>query len=280
MSSLPFMAEQGFAPFAAEPAHLSGAAATGFVPTSPAGMRKAAPSFTSGRFHSAGMGAGLGAGMTDADANFRMGASASEAPAHGLLPTTPSRGMTALLARETSPQFARNPAYSGHAIAAQDAAPPSDPLQDAYDRGYAEALHAATAQAQAQEAERRQMDQQIALRFAQWDDETAKAMRERLRLTVIALCEETVLPLALDMDGLLARIQRAVDMLQRATDERRVLLNPADFERICHRLPEGLSAQPHPSVEPGGLRIETPDGGVEDGPSQWRQALAEAFQEC
>jgi flagellar assembly protein FliH len=69
-------------------------------------------------------------------------------------------------------------------------------------------------------------------------------------------------------------------MLQRSLDERRVLLNPEDLELIEGRLPAGLVVEADAGVERGGLRIETADGGIEDGPTHWRRALAEAFGEC
>jgi flagellar assembly protein FliH len=49
---------------------------------------------------------------------------------------------------------------------------------------------------------------------------------------------------------------------------------------IGTRLPASLTVEADPSVERGGLRIETTDGGIEDGPSHWRRALAEAFGQC
>jgi flagellar assembly protein FliH len=69
-------------------------------------------------------------------------------------------------------------------------------------------------------------------------------------------------------------------MLRRTQDERRVLLNPEDLALVEGRLPPGLAVEPDASVERGGLRIETEDGGIEDGPSQWRRILAEAFRAC
>ena len=77
-----------------------------------------------------------------------------------------------------------------------------------------------------------------------------------------------------------AKLDRAVAMLQRAQDERRVLIHPDDLALVHAHLPTGLVVEADPSVERGALRIETPDGGVEDGPSQWRRILAEAFREC
>lgn len=156
----------------------------------------------------------------------------------------------------------------------------SDPLLDAFERGYSEGIAAARAETEQREKERDAAAERIEQAFARMDEEAAAAMREKLRQTVMALCEEAVLPLAVDSDGLLKRIERAVGMLQRAQDERRVLLNPEDYALIAMRLPADLTAEPDPTVERGALRIETPDGGVEDGPREWRRALAEAFREC
>ena len=59
-----------------------------------------------------------------------------------------------------------------------------------------------------------------------------------------------------------------------------MLLNPEDLALVRDRLPKGLTVEAEPGVERGGLRIETPDAGIEDGPAQWRRILAEAFREC
>ena len=69
-------------------------------------------------------------------------------------------------------------------------------------------------------------------------------------------------------------------MLQRAQDERRVLLHPEDLALVEGRLPEGIALVPDPAIERGGLRIDSEDGGIEDGPAQWRRILAEAFGAC
>lgn len=163
----------------------------------------------------------------------------------------------------------------------QSAAPPErDPVAEAYERGFAEGRAEAEARAGEREAEREARRAAIELAFARFDAASADALRERLRQTVLALCEEAVLPVALDPAGLAARIEQAAAMLQRAQDERRVLLNPQDIALVEGRIPAGLTLVPNPSVERGALRIETEDGGVEDGPAQWRRILAEAFGEC
>lgn len=179
--------------------------------------------------------------------------------------------------------FSRDPRFSPlFVVPAEETAaePARDPVAEAYERGFAEGAAQAEARAQEQERERDAERRAIELAFARFDAESAAALRERLRLTVLTLCEDAILPLARDQDGLVARIGKATAMLQRAQDERRVLLHPDDLALVESRLPADLVAVPDPSVERGGLRIETEDGGIEDGPSQWRRILEEAFREC
>ncbi|WP_374408685.1 FliH/SctL family protein [Pelagerythrobacter sp.] len=179
--------------------------------------------------------------------------------------------------------FARDPRFSAHC--AQPAAerseqPAHDPVAEAYRRGLAEGRAEAEAQAARREAERDGQRAAIELAFARFDAGSAADLRERLRLTVLALCERTVMPLAIDAEGLAARIDLATAMLQRAQDERRVLLNPEDLALVEGRVPADVVLVADASIERGALRIETEDGGIEDGPAQWRRILEEAFREC
>lgn len=151
---------------------------------------------------------------------------------------------------------------------------------EAFARGFAEGSAQALRAAEEAERERDASREAIELAFARFDEASAAALRERLRQTVLALCEDAVLPLAIDPEGLATRIKKATAMLQRSQDERRVLLNPADLKLVEGRLPAGLVVEADASVERGGLRIETADGGIEDGPAHWRRVLAEAFGEC
>lgn len=158
--------------------------------------------------------------------------------------------------------------------------PEHDPVAEAYERGYADGAARAAEDARLAEEDRNAARGAIELAFAQLGADDAAQLSEKLRHTVLALCEAAVLPLALDPEGLRQRVQRAVGMLQRAQDERVVRLNPEDLVLVGARLPKSLTVEADSSVERGGLRIETADGGVEDGPSHWRRALAEAFRQC
>ena len=107
-----------------------------------------------------------------------------------------------------------------------------------------------------------------------------KDLRQRLIATVSALCEAALAPLAIDPDTLADRAARAAAMLARADDERVLRLHPDDIKLVGKRLPEGLDVLPDPALERGALRVETQNGGVEDGPAHWRAAIAEALASC
>ena len=180
--------------------------------------------------------------------------------------------------------FTPNSAYHGQGVptepAPQAGQGKSDPVADAHARGVEEGRAAAMAEIAAQRAEEDAARQAITLAFARFDEDSARALRQRLQETVIALCEDAVLPLALDIEGLARRVEAAAALLQRKTDERVIRLNPSDHALVLPLIDETLTLVPDPTIERGGLRIDTDDGGVEDGPGQWRQAIAEALASC
>ena len=49
---------------------------------------------------------------------------------------------------------------------------------------------------------------------------------------------------------------------------------------IAPLLPADWTFTPDPALDRGALRIENGDGGVEDGPEQWRLAVLEALRLC
>ena len=105
-------------------------------------------------------------------------------------------------------------------------------------------------------------------------------MADRFHQAVLQLCEEAVLPLALDTEGLAKRSRAAANMLRREADDKILKLHPDDAPLVAPILAPDLKVEADPSVERGGLRIDTEDGGIEDGPSLWRQRLIEAIGEC
>lgn len=156
----------------------------------------------------------------------------------------------------------------------------ADPLALAWAEGHAAGFaeaESAAADLAAQDAAARA---KLELSLARLDTELAEALRQRLLATVEALCEAAIAPLALDKTLLAERVARAAAMLARADDERVLRLHPADLALLAAQLPDGLPVLADPALERGALRVETSNGGVEDGPEQWRRAIAKALGGC
>ena len=181
--------------------------------------------------------------------------------------------------------FRRNARFSRAQEPVEAPPPVSDgPTDDPLARAYSEGFTAGCAVTQVQADERAQIEAQareaLSLSFARLDSELQEELRLRLRDTVAALCEAAIAPLALDEHALLRRIEKAVSMLARADDERIVRLHPDDVALISPRFAAEWQIVPDSSLERGGLRIESTNGGVEDGPAVWRRAIAEALHQC
>lgn len=147
---------------------------------------------------------------------------------------------------------------------------------DGHTAGFSEAQAAAQANAEAGAAAR----SKIELSLVRLDSDLTEQLRQRLLATVGALCEAAIAPLALDKEALTARVAKAAAMLARADDAKVLRLHPDDFKLIGRQLPEGLEVQDDPALERGAVRIESASGGVEDGPANWRRAIAEALAGC
>lgn len=174
------------------------------------------------------------------------------------------------------------PAAAPPPVIVPEFAPEPDPVEearaDAYAQGWADAQEAAQQAAAGADEARGRME----LAMRRLDGELAEQFRQRLMETVIALCESCLAPLALDKDALMRRIERAAAMFSRADDDRLIRLHPEDLAAIRPRLPNEWHVQGDPTVARGAIRVEsrsggTEAGGAEDGPEQWRRAIAEAL---
>ena len=157
---------------------------------------------------------------------------------------------------------------------------PGDPLAEAWQDGHATGLAEARAEAVALAEIEVAARARIELSFARLDAELAEALRQRMVATVMALCEATLAPLALDREALLYRVEKATAMLARGDDDKVLRLHPEDLALVVNHLPQDLEVLADPALERGALRIETQAGGVEDGPAHWHRAIAEALAQC
>ncbi len=96
----------------------------------------------------------------------------------------------------------------------------------------------------------------------------------------IAIVAPHPAPLAIDQGALLARIDKAVAMLSRSYDERTIRLNPEDLSMLSDRLSADWTVVADASLARGSLRVESIEGGIDDGPESWRRAIAEALGPC
>jgi flagellar assembly protein FliH len=155
-----------------------------------------------------------------------------------------------------------------------------DPIALAYAQGFAAGAAEAEARAAEQAAVAAAARAGLASSIARLDETLAAELHQRLRDTVAALCEAALAPLTLDEDAMLRRIERAVSLLARADDERLIRLHPEDVALLSPRFAADWQVLPDRSLERGELRVETANGGVEDGPELWRRAIAEALRQC
>lgn len=155
-----------------------------------------------------------------------------------------------------------------------------DPVADAWTEGYAQGSADAQEAAAQIIAEQDEARTRIELALGRLDAGMQADLKERLCETIMALCEAAIAPAALDPDGLARRVEVAAAMLARAQDERVIRLHPEDLALIAARLPGDWHFEPDAALERGAVRVEGAQGGVENGPEQWRQAIAEALRQC
>ena len=155
-----------------------------------------------------------------------------------------------------------------------------DPIVAAHAAGYDQGIAEARAEAEAASAARESAWAALTVAAARLDAEQTRALADRLRETVIGLCETALAGAALDPATLARRVEAAAAMLARADDDRVIRLHPDDLELIQPRLPGEWAFSPDPLLPRGALRVEGRHGGVEDGPEQWHAALTEALREC
>jgi flagellar assembly protein FliH len=153
-----------------------------------------------------------------------------------------------------------------------------DPVADAYARGYADGAEAGDAAARTEAAATDAARHRIESALTQMDAAEVEAFAGRLQETVLALCATVLGAAAVVPEALEKRIAVAAAMFARSGDERVIRLHPEDLLLVEGRLPDAWHCDPDATLERGTLRIETADGGVEDGPTQWRAALDEALR--
>lgn len=150
---------------------------------------------------------------------------------------------------------------------------------EAFSRGFDEGRAAATSEAEAREACESAARAKLGDTLTRIGIDDERRLSDRLRAIALALCTETLAPLALDEDALRRRIDACLGLV-RDSDGRVLYLHPDDIAFVGDDLRNTIAVKPDGTLERGEVRIETPDGGIEDGPETWRKAIAEALQAC
>ena len=158
--------------------------------------------------------------------------------------------------------------------------PEEDPVQQAFADGYAQGSEDARRAAQVEMAESDAARHRIETALASMDEALVHQLHDRLRQTVLTLCETVLAEVAVDADALARRVSAAAAMLARAEDARVIRLHPEDLALVHSRLPEAWHCEPDSTLERGAIRVEGANGGVEDGPEQWRRAIEDALRQC
>lgn len=153
-------------------------------------------------------------------------------------------------------------------------APAHDPVADAYARGEAAGRAAARAEHEAEGAHQRA----LRLSFHAFDQAALDSLASALAETVTALCAQVIADYVPQPAELLARCEAAAQRLGKAAHEATLHLNPADLALLAPDALDGWAVVADAAIERGGLRFETADGSVSDGPADWRRTIAAAIR--
>lgn len=151
--------------------------------------------------------------------------------------------------------------------------------QCAYERGLAEGREEARIAAEQSCREEIEARGKIGEAFALIEEQCARIMADRLREAAVALCTRTLAPLELDEEMLVKRIDKLIAMVGEA-EKRLIRVNPADLAFLADRLRDQLLVEGDPALPRGSIRLETAEGGIDDGPDVWRRAIEEALRSC
>lgn len=158
--------------------------------------------------------------------------------------------------------------------------PDPDPIHAAWVSGFAEGHAAAEAEAAVRAAEDTARLEPLRIACAKLDAVQTDALAAALREAVLALCAGVLDEAAQAPESLERRTRAAAAMLARADDDRVIRLHPDDLALIGPRLPADWAVAPDPTLARGALRVDGRHGGIDDGPEQWRAALAQALDAC
>ncbi len=162
-------------------------------------------------------------------------------------------------------------------------APPLSPLPEPappkdYDRGFAAGEAAGRAAAQAEIAAEKDQKTALRLAFRELDQAAMDALAQELSNTVMALCDSVLAQNAADPKALEERARDAARKLGSAAGSCTLHLHPDDIADLEEGLFSGWQIEADPGLERGSVVLTGEEGGVRDGPAEWRRAIAAALR--
>lgn len=173
-------------------------------------------------------------------------------------------------------------------IGSEDKAPPAadQELSDVppagapseYDRGFAAGELAGRAALQSEFDAHDNHKAALRLAFRTLDSAAMEALANELTETVLALCDAAVAKHAADPEELKPRAEAAARKLGSAAKSCTLLLHPDDIELLEEGALSDWTIEPDDTLERGSIALIGDEGGVRDGPAEWRRAIAAALR--
>jgi flagellar assembly protein FliH len=190
---------------------------------------------------------------------------------------SPHSWLDALTAR--SGGFAPDARFTPAIPAVAEAEPVAEPLFDQaeVDAAYTQGVAAGRAAVEAEIAARDQARTGLSLSLSQLDEALGEQLADRLAQTVMGLCQAAMAPYAIDPAMLQRRCIAAAGVMGEGIIDASLRLHPDDIDLLDRGFASTWHIEPDGALERGTLVFDMAEGAVEDGPAQWRAALAEAL---
>lgn len=190
---------------------------------------------------------------------------------------SPHGWLAALAARPAG--FAPDARFSLTRTAVPEPEPIAQTLHDSgeLDAAYAQGLADGRAAVEAELAARDQARAGLSLALARLDEQLGEELAGRLAQTVMGLCQAMMAPYAVDPAMLQRRCIAAAGMVGEGVIDASLRLHPDDIDLLDRGFASTWHIIPDGALERGTLVFDMAEGAVEDGPAQWRAALAEAL---
>ena len=155
-----------------------------------------------------------------------------------------------------------------------------DPIRQAWKSGFEDGVATEKRLAREMHGEDVEILTRLSDQVHQIDAAGMQMLESRMREAVVSLCRQVIDDCPIDPDRLAARIQTAVRLFAVGHNKKTVEVSPADFKLLGGLLPAEWTLVANVDMGRGAIRVLTPEGGVEDGPEQWKLALEEAIRTC